>query len=61
MTNVLVSLVNFNGNKNTLSCLDSLNEVVVQDFKLGVVVVDNASQDGSVEKSRFRVVVRTSR
>ena len=45
MLKVLVSLVNFNGAEDTLSCLDSLDKVTVQDFKLSVVVVDNASKE----------------
>jgi GT2 family glycosyltransferase len=45
MTKVLVTLVNFNGNKDTLSCLDSLDKVKIQEFDLSVVVVDNASRE----------------
>src|SRR5664280_357388 len=45
MPKVLVSLVDFNGSVNTLSCLDFLDKVKIQDFKLSVVVVDNASKE----------------
>ena len=45
MTKVLVSIVNFNGEKNTLSCLDSLDKVKVGGFELSVVVIDNASKE----------------
>lgn len=45
MPKVLVSLVNFNGAKDTLACLDSLAQVKIQDFELSVVVVDNASKE----------------
>ena len=45
MLKVLVTLVNFNGLKDTLACLESLDKVRVQDFELSVVVVDNASQE----------------
>jgi len=45
MTKVLVSIVNFNGAKDTLMCLDSLDKVHVQDFELQAVVVDNASKE----------------
>jgi GT2 family glycosyltransferase len=45
MPKVLVSLVDFNGSVNTLACLDFLDKVKIQDFKLSVVVVDNASKE----------------
>jgi GT2 family glycosyltransferase len=45
MVKVLISLINFNGTEDTLSCLNSLNEVEVKDFELNVVVIDNASKE----------------
>lgn len=48
MTKILVSLVNFNGTKDTIACLDFLEKVKIQNFSLSVVVVDNASKDDSV-------------
>ena len=51
MPKVLVSVVNFNGSKDTLLCLDSLDKVKVQDFELYVVVIDNASKENfQIEK-----------
>lgn len=47
MKHVVVSLLNFNGKKNTLDCLESLKNVKRDNFKLTIVVVDNASTDGS--------------
>jgi len=45
MSKVLISLIDFNGSKNTLLCLDSLNKVKAEGFELNVVVVDNASNE----------------
>lgn len=51
MPKVLVSLVNFNGSKDTFSCLDSLDKVELGEFELSVVVVDNASRENfQIEK-----------
>ncbi len=47
---VFIILVNWNGKKVTLECLDSLAKVSYKNFK--VVVVDNASSDGSVQAIR---------
>jgi GT2 family glycosyltransferase len=47
---ICIVLVNWNGKKDTLECLASLQKV---DYKLfSVVVVDNGSTDGSVEAIR---------
>ena len=54
MTKILVTLVNFNGNKDTLSCLDSLDRVKIQDFELSVVVVDNASREIFQTEKEFK-------
>ena len=45
MINVFISLVNFNGAKDTLECLNSINDLVLKNIKLSVVVVDNASEE----------------
>lgn len=49
MTQPLVSIiiVNWNGKDFLPACLDSIKEQVMKDFE--VIVVDNASHDGSVE------------
>lgn len=44
MPNVFISLINFNGEKDTLECLASLTKTNRKDFNLTVVVVDNASE-----------------
>lgn len=56
MKTVAIVILNFNGKKNTIKCIESFKEI--QDFpnhKTLIVVVDNASNDGSIEaiKSRF--------
>lgn len=50
MNRVCVLLVNWNGWADTLECLDSLLRLDYPDFR--VVVVDNASTDGSCEMIR---------
>ena len=45
MKNVFVSVLNFNGNKNTLECLRSLEKLNLPDINLSVVVIDNASEE----------------
>jgi GT2 family glycosyltransferase len=44
MPKVFVSIINFNGEKDTLMCLDSLDNLSIKNFELNVVVVDNASK-----------------
>lgn len=46
---VAVIVLNFNGLKETQDCLASLRRVNQNSFNLKIIVVDNASQDGSVE------------
>jgi GT2 family glycosyltransferase len=48
MGKVFVTIINFNGQKDTLACLDSLNKVLIQNYELNVIVIDNASNDDSV-------------
>lgn len=45
MKHIFVSLLNFNGKKNTLACLDSLKDIKMGNFQLTVVVIDNASEE----------------
>ncbi len=49
---VCVILLNWNGKKDTLECLESLAKVHYEPFQ--VIVVDNASSDGSVEAIRSK-------
>lgn len=43
MKSVFVSILNFNGNSNTLECIESLRKINISDFKLTVLVIDNKS------------------
>lgn len=56
MKHVVISLLNFNGKKNTLECLESLRKIKRDNFRLTTVVVDNASSDGSVERIKHYVL-----
>ncbi|MBI4039709.1 glycosyltransferase family 2 protein [Candidatus Daviesbacteria bacterium] len=47
MSKVFVIVLNFNLKKDILDCLSSLNKLSVVSCQLSVVVVDNASADGS--------------
>lgn len=46
MKHVAISLLNFNGKKNTLGCLESLESARKDNFESSIIVVDNASSDG---------------
>lgn len=49
MKNVFIIVVNWNGKADTLTCLSSLAEMDTAGCNVKIVVVDNASTDGSVE------------
>lgn len=46
MKHVAISLLNYKGKENTLSCLDSLRNAKKDTFELSIIVIDNASNDG---------------
>ena len=46
---ISIVVLNFNGLKETLECLDSLRRLENNKNTIEIIVVDNASQDGSVE------------
>jgi GT2 family glycosyltransferase len=52
MVKVFVIILNWNGYKDTLECLRSVDKIDYPKFE--TVVVDNASTDGSVEAIRKR-------
>lgn len=55
MPDIFVSIINYNGNKDTLLCLKSLDELKTEGFNLEVVVVDNASKEVfEVNKNEFK-------
>lgn len=49
MDKVSIVILNWNRKKDTLDCLESIRNVDSKGIKLELVVVDNASKDGSVE------------
>lgn len=50
MKHVFISIINFNGTANTLECLHSLEKLVLKNFKVSIVVIDN----GSVSEFRIK-------
>lgn len=46
---IAIVVLNFNGLEDTLECLESLRRLEVAKNTLEIIVVDNASQDGSAE------------
>ncbi len=54
MTDVSVSIVNTNNRELLLACLESLRPSIGSDDGVEVVVLDNASEDGSAEAVRAR-------
>nr|MBI5455870.1 glycosyltransferase family 2 protein [Candidatus Levybacteria bacterium] len=55
MPSIFVSIINYNGNKDTLSCLKSLEELKTEGFSLEVVVVDNGSKEVfEADKNEFK-------
>ena len=50
MQKVFVSIVNYNGKRQTKDCLSSILKTEKKDFELFIVVVDNASKDNSMEE-----------
>ncbi|HSX18655.1 MAG TPA: glycosyltransferase family 2 protein [Candidatus Saccharimonadales bacterium] len=47
---VSIVVLNYNGLQNTLDCVESLKKLNKDDNEIKIVVVDNASSDGSKEK-----------
>lgn len=45
MKHIVISLLNFNGLKNTLACLRSLKNIKIDNFKLTIVAIDNPSKE----------------
>lgn len=49
---VSIVILNWNGYQDTISCLESINKLVITNFELEAIVVDNASSNNSVDKIR---------
>lgn len=51
MTKLTISIVNFNGGKYLINCLDSI-EKVVSEAEISTIVLDNASEDSSIADAK---------
>jgi len=49
---IVLLVLNYNGIKDSLECIESLKNLKTKKFTVSTVVVDNASTDGSQEKLR---------
>ena len=62
MKNVFISILNFNGKKNTLDCIESLKKIKISNFILTIVVIDNGSseqlnlEDGIFKTIKLKVI-----
>lgn len=54
MAKVFVTIVNYNGQENTDSCLDYLEEINTEGFDLSVVIIDNASREKFTEDEKYQ-------
>lgn len=52
MKRVAIITINFNGEKDTIACLDSLAKVDTKDLEIEIIVVDNGSKDESADYVR---------
>ena len=50
MIKVFLIILNWNGAKDTIECLRSIGRLRGDNYKLKVIVIDNASSDGSVKE-----------
>ena len=53
MISIFISIINFNGKKNTIECLESLKNIKRENFELTIVVVDNSSKEEFDLKSGY--------
>lgn len=64
MKNIYISILNYNGAKDTIECLESLQKVQRDGFELHILVIDNASKETFVLPKDFQqkysvTIVRT--
>lgn len=55
MKKISLIILNWNGWKMTLDCLESLRDIKCGDFEVEIVVVDNGSTDNSVESIKNQI------
>lgn len=58
MKKVSIIILNWNGTKDTLECLESIKKLEVNDYSLEVIVVDNGSKEKLKVPSSKTVVIR---
>jgi len=62
MKSIFLLVLNFNGNKNTLECIESLKKINISDFKPTILVIDNNSseklnlQNESIGKIEIKII-----
>jgi GT2 family glycosyltransferase len=56
MKKISLIILNWNGYKMTLNCLESISKAAVDGFALEILVVDNGSTDESVERIKELIV-----
>ncbi|MBU0569272.1 glycosyltransferase, partial [Patescibacteria group bacterium] len=56
-TKISIVIPNWNRAEDTIECLESVGELRVADYELGIVVVDNGSTDDSVEKIEEKLIL----
>lgn len=44
MRNVFISIIDFNGKENTTECLNAIDSMKIENFRLNVIVIDNSSK-----------------
>jgi len=61
MPRIFIVILNWNGWKDTLECVESINKLTKGSYSLETIIVDNASTDESIKKlNKYRVVSNSS-
>ena len=55
---IVIVVINYNGFDDTAACLESLQRIAYENFN--VIVVDNGSEDESIEKINDNLVSKNS-
>ena len=49
---IFIVILNWNRHEDTIKCLESLEKLIVEEYEIRVVVVDNGSEEKDIEKLR---------
>jgi len=60
MTKVFIVILNWNRADDTLDCLKSVEKLQITNYKLQIIIVDNASTDDSIKKIKKGIKSTTS-